>query len=83
MGKELESRHQYVNAPKQGEKRHRITITASVMEGYDWSAYISTSGPEDQMTEGEAEKHTAETGNKLPEEVARFYFPTIKERYRG
>jgi len=82
MGKQLESKHQYVNPPKQGEKRHRITVVASIMPTYDWSAYIATSGPEGDMTEDEATAHAAGYGNKLPEEIARAWFPNITERYR-
>lgn len=51
-----------------------VTIAAKVKPGIDWAAYIER---------GKSVVDTARRGDKLPEAVARWFFPGIEEPYRG
>jgi ribonucleotide reductase beta subunit family protein with ferritin-like domain len=59
----------------------RTTVVASVNPEYDWAAYIGAT-PEHGISNDEAETFIAKNGDKISEEVARAFFPTITERYR-
>ena len=75
--------------------RWRVTVAAIISENSDWAAYVCASmeqNPyihtecEDQegaLDECEAFEMCKTNGNKLTEEVARAYFPGIKETYRS
>lgn len=53
-----------------------FTLVAVVNPGIDWAAYRDD--PQRQMTAN----GTADSGDKLPEAVARYFFPDIEEPYR-
>lgn len=86
-----------MRAPKQYQCREqymqhsgiawRVTVLAVINPEYDWAAYISASMEAHMncpggMTSEEAQICCQQNGNKLLEEVARAYFPSIKEPYR-
>jgi len=87
-------KHQYV---QHSDEYWRITFTAVVTEGYDWSCYVSASFDASAhrydkqiegnliingvMTEEQAMNTAAEYGNKLNEATAKGLFPFIHERY--
>lgn len=53
-----------------------VTVAMKRTVGIDWSAYWL---PAEQVVSA---GHTADRGDKLPEAVARFFFPGIEEPYR-
>ncbi len=59
---------------------NNICITASITRDIDWSAYIGAA-PSVQ-TEDEALNIVADTGTKLSELDARYFFPNIELPYR-
>jgi hypothetical protein len=66
----------------------RVTFVAVVNPGRDWSVYICASLGQHESSEGALTEENAviacrESGNKLPEEVARALFPAVEERYRA
>lgn len=53
-----------------------FTLVAVINPGIDWAAYRDD--PQRQQTV----ERTAESGDKLPEAVARYFFPDIEVPYR-
>lgn len=58
----------------------RVLVVAVINEDAgDWSAYVDAVAGQRHEKEF---KRVAESGSKLPFEVARFYFPTIAAHFR-
>jgi len=55
-------------------------IVASIREGVDWAVYISGCDP--RLPEEEAVIYVRDYGVKMPEVVARIYFPKMTLPYR-
>lgn len=60
----------------------QIAIVACITEGIDWAAYIGTDAP-NSYHEDNTLRYVAKWGCKLLENDARYFFPSIKLRYRG
>lgn len=58
---------------------YATAIVAAVTNGCDWAAYI---GGADPRREEDAYREVAQTGCKLDQRVARFFFPDVREPYR-
>jgi len=62
-----------------------VVIAASVTEGVDWSAYLGGRDRliKDSIDRQEFAEKVADYGDKVPENVARIYFPNIELPYRA
>lgn len=59
---------------------YAAAVVAVVTEGIDWAAYLG--GAPTDFPKEQAEQFVAQTGDKIPKEIAKVLFPDIKLPYR-